>query len=295
MSQSPYLVDAQWLAQHIEEPNVVVIDVRFSLSEPELGSSQYELGHLPGAYYLDLNQDLSSPVLAHGGRHPLPDWSKFVEKLRSIGINSSPHSRVVIYDDSRFAFAARLWWMLRYLGHEEVSILDGGIQAWKQAGLPLSQDMSKDSPPQQAGNFAPDMQKDWTVDIRTVRQRKEGLGVAVIDARSPERFRGEVEPIDPVAGSIPGAINAFWKEVSTEDGYLKSAEALADYWSSLNPMDQIIVYCGSGVTACVNLFSMAVAGHPMYTLYPGGWSDWCSYLPEEGLEVDEREEESAFW
>ena len=290
MSQSLYLVDVQWLAQHIEEPNVVVIDVRFSLSEPELGRSQYELGHLPGAYYLDLNQDLSSPVLSHGGRHPLPDWSKFAEKLRSIGINSSPPSRVVIYDDSRFAFAARLWWMLRYLGHEKVSILDGGFQAWKQAGFSLttgeSEDLRQDSSPLQVGNFAPEVQKDWTVDIRTVNQRKEGPGVTVIDSRSPERFRGEVEPIDPVAGSIPGAVNAFWKEVSTEDGYLKSAEALADYWSSLNPMNQIIVYCGSGVTACVNLFSMAVAGHPMYRLYPGGWSDWCSYLPEESLDIE---------
>ncbi len=281
MPQSSYLVDAQWLSQHIDDPDVVVIDARFSLADPQLGRSQYQAGHIPGAYYLDLNEDLSSPVKQHGGRHPLPDWPAFVDKLNQMGIRSTPPTQIVIYDDSRFAFAARLWWMLRYLGHEKVSILDGGIRAWDSAERPLSQDL----PAPQAGSFEPDLQKDWTVDIRTVRQRKDGLGVTVVDARSPERFRGEVEPIDPIAGSIPGASNAFWQDVSTEAGYLKSADELAAYWSELNPMDRIIVYCGSGVTACVNLFSMAVAGHPMYKLYPGGWSDWCSYLVESTPEV----------
>ncbi|PZO08245.1 MAG: sulfurtransferase [Leptolyngbya foveolarum] len=279
MPQFPYLVDAQWLSQHVDDPGVVVIDVRFSLANPELGRSQYQAGHIPGAYYLDLNEDLSGTVKQHGGRHPLPDWPVFVEKLNQIGINSALPTRVVIYDGSRFAFASRLWWMLRYLGHEEVAILDGGIQAWESAGRSLS----KDLPAQQKGSFEPRLQKDWTVDIRTVRQRKDGLGVTVVDARSPERFRGEVEPIDPIAGSIPGAINAFWQNVSTAEGYLKSADALAGHWSELNPMDNIVVYCGSGVTACVNLFSMAVAGHPMYKLYPGGWSDWCAYLEEKGI------------
>ena len=276
MSDSPYLVDVQWLSQHIDDLEVVVIDVRFSLSEPELGQKQYQLGHIPGAYYLDLNKDLSSAVLEHGGRHPLPNWDMFADKLNQLGIRSDVPTQVVIYDDSRFAFAARLWWMLRYLGHEQVAILDGGIKAWESAGLPLS----KAVPEAVTGSFKPDIQEDWTVDIRMVRQRKDGLGVRVVDARSPERFRGEVEPIDPIAGSIPGAINAFWQDVSTEAGYLKSAEELADYWSVLNPMEKNIVYCGSGVTACVALFSMAVAGHPMYKLYPGGWSDWCSYLED---------------
>ena len=283
MSQSSYLINAQWLSEHIDDPNIVVIDVRFSLAEPGLGRSQYKSGHIPGAYYLDLNQDLSSAVEQHGGRHPFPNWSEFVEKLNLMGIRSTPPTQVIVYDDSRFAFAARLWWMLQYLGHEQVAILDGGIGAWESAGLSLS----KETPDQKAGSFKASLQPDWTVDIRTVRQRKDGLGVTVIDARSPERFRGEVEPIDPIAGSIPGAINAFWKNVSTEEGYLKSAEELADYWSGLNPMERNIVYCGSGVTACVALFSMAVAGHPMYKLYPGGWSDWCSYLTEAGLEEAE--------
>lgn len=275
MAESPYLADVQWLSQHLDDPKVVIVDTRFSLSEPEQGRNQYQSGHIPGAYYLDLNQDLSSPVQSHGGRHPLPNWKQFASQLNSIGIHSEPPAgptQVVIYDDSRFAFAARLWWMLRYLGHDRVAILDGGIGAWQVAGLPLSQDI----PPAKTGGFEPNPQLGWTVDIETVRQRKDLPGVVVVDSRSPERFRGEVEPIDPIAGSIPGAVNSFWQEITTDSGQLKSSAALSAHWAGLNPNDEIIVYCGSGVTACVNLFALVMAGHPMHKLYPGGWSDWCS-------------------
>ncbi|NJM97935.1 MAG: sulfurtransferase [Phormidesmis sp. RL_2_1] len=284
MTKSPYLVDVQWLSQQLEttNANLVVIDTRFSLSEPELGRKQYESGHIPGAYYVDLNQDLASDVKSHGGRHPLPDWAQFTIKLNQMGLcspSTDEHSgvlptQVVIYDDSRFAFAARLWWMLRYLGHEQVAILDGGIQAWRSAGLPITTEI----PEATNGNFRAIMQADWIVDINTVRQQKDLPGVVVIDSRAPERFRGEVEPIDPIAGSIPGAINSFWQEVTTEAGQLKGVAVLSKHWASLDPNDEIIVYCGSGVTACVNLFSLVLAGHPMHKLYPGGWSDWCSYL-----------------
>lgn len=278
MAESPYLVNNQWLSQHLDDSRVVVIDTRFSLSEPEQGRSQYQsAGHIPGAYYLDLNRDLSSPVEAHGGRHPLPDWNSFADKLNQIGIHSRPPAgptQVVIYDDSRFAFAARLWWMLRYLGHEQVAILDGGVRAWAAAGFPLSQDI----PPAKTGSFEPHPQAGWIVDIETVRQRKDLSGVVVVDSRSPERYRGEVEPIDPIAGSVPGAVNSFWQAVSTEQGQLREADALTEHWVDLSLDDEIIVYCGSGVTACVNLFSLVVAGYPMPQLYAGGWSDWCSYL-----------------
>ena len=276
MAETPYLVDSQWLSQRLDDPQVVVIDTRFSLNNPDQGRRQYQSGHIPGAYYLDLNRDLSSPVQAHGGRHPLPDWDAFTDKLNQISIHSRPPAgptQVVIYDDSRFAFAARLWWMLRYLGHEQVAILNGGIRAWQSVGLPLSQEI----PTAKAGSFEPHPQPSWTVDIETVRQRKDLPGVVVIDSRSPERYRGEVEPIDPIAGSIPGAVNSFWQEITTESGQLKSPEALSKHWANLDPEDDIIIYCGSGVTACVNLFALAAAGHPMHKLYPGGWSDWCSY------------------
>lgn len=276
---SSYLVDSQWLSQHlndpnVNDPNVVVIDTRFSLPEPELGRSQYQAGHIPGAYYLDLNKDLSSEVKPHGGRHPLPDWEQFTAKLNQLGIQSEPATQVVIYDASRFAFAARLWWMLRYLGHEQVAILDGGIQAWETAGF----SMSTDIPESKVGDFRPNPQSGWIVDIETVRSRKDLDNVVVIDSRSPERFRGEVEPIDPIAGSVPGAINSFWKNITTENSQIKPTDVLLQQWANVNPSDEVIIYCGSGVTACVNLFSLVMAGHPMHKLYPGGWSDWCSYL-----------------
>ncbi|MEM9162053.1 MAG: sulfurtransferase [Cyanobacteria bacterium P01_F01_bin.4] len=269
---SQYLVTTDWLAQHLNDPQVVVVDCRFSLPEPDLGRQQYETGHIPGAYYLDLNQDLSSPVQPHGGRHPLPDWGKFVARLNQLGIHSSLPTRVLVYDDSRFAFAARLWWMLRYLGHNHVAILDGGFGAWQAAGLPLSQEF----PSERAGHFEPQPQAGWVVDIDAVRELPPNT--LLIDSRSAERYRGETEPIDPIAGSVPSAVNAFWKEITDESGHLKSADELAEHWRMADEADDVVVYCGSGVTACVNLFSQVMAGKPMSKLYPGGWSDWCSYL-----------------
>ncbi|WP_228016388.1 sulfurtransferase [Leptolyngbya ectocarpi] len=268
-----HIVSSQWLADHLGG-DLVVIDCRFSLPEPDLGQQQYSSGHLPGAYYLDLNCHLSSPAQAHGGRHPLPHWPTFVDTLNLLGIQSSPQTPVVIYDASRFAFAARLWWMLRYLGHENVALLDGGINAWIEAGLPLS----NTTPRPQVGRFVPQPQAHWIVDIDYVRQHKDKLDTMVIDSRSGDRFRGEREPIDPVAGSVPGAVNYFWKDISTEAGLLKPPAELAHHWQAIDDADDVIVYCGSGVTACVNLFSQMVAGKPMGKLYPGGWSDWCSYL-----------------
>ncbi len=276
-ASSAQLVSTQWLFQHLDSPNLVIIDTRFALAQPDQGRIQYQTSHIPNAHYLDLNQDLSSPVQTHGGRHPLPDWDKFAIKLNQIGIlSASPQgpTQVVIYDDSRFAFAARLWWMLRYLGHEQVAILDGGFQAWKSAGLPLS----TEKPLAQKGSFQPQPRPNWVVDIETLRQRKDLPTVTVVDARSPERWRGETEPIDPIAGSIPGSTNFFWKDISTAKGKLKSPTELAQHWTDIDPKGEVIVYCGSGVTACVNLFSLVIAGHPMHRLYPGGWSDWCTYL-----------------
>ncbi|MEM6252789.1 MAG: sulfurtransferase [Cyanobacteria bacterium P01_D01_bin.156] len=272
INPATHIVSSQWLAKHLDD--LVIIDCRFSLPEPNLGQQQYEAGHIPGAYYLDLNQHLSSPVQPHGGRHPLPDWSTFVDTLNLLGIQSSPQTPIVIYDASRFAFAARLWWMLRYLGHDHVALLDGGIPAWIEAGLPLSQDIPKN----QVGQFVPQFQDGWIVDIDYVRQHQDKAGTVVIDSRSADRFRGEREPIDLIAGSVPGAVNYFWKDISHENGQLKSPEALATHWQAVDAAEEVIVYCGSGVTACVNLFSQVVAGKSMGKLYPGGWSDWCSYL-----------------
>ncbi len=277
MQPFPNLVTPAWLADHLKDVNLVIVDCRFSLAEPNQGQEQYAAAHIPGAWYLDLNQHLSSPVQAHGGRHPLPDMAAFQRRLEELGVSSQTPTgptRVVAYDDSRFAFAARLWWLLKYLGHDAVAVLDGGWSAWQQGGYPTSAAL----PTRQSGQFLPNPQANWVVDIDDVRHRKDEPGVQLIDSRSPERYRGEVEPIDPVAGTIPGAANQFWQDVSTPAGQMRSPEDLAQHWANLDAADEVIVFCGSGVTACVNLLSQAVAGKPMGKLYVGGWSDWCSYL-----------------
>ncbi|HSM80244.1 MAG TPA: sulfurtransferase [Nodosilinea sp.] len=276
MTYPQHLVTADWLAQHLDDPQVVVVDCRFALADPHQGQQQYADSHIPNAHYLDLNQAMSGPVQAHGGRHPLPDPAVFSALLTAAGvISAGPEPTLVVaYDDSRFAFAARLWWLLRYLGHDRVAVLDGGWSGWVQGGYPTTAEL----PSPRAGHFIPAPRPDWVIDIDTLRRRQAQAGVLLIDARAPERYRGEVEPIDPVAGSIPGAVNYFWQAVSTADGQMKPAAELAQHWAALDEASEVIVYCGSGVTACVNLLSQTLAGRPMAKLYAGGWSDWCSYL-----------------
>ncbi len=265
------IVSADWLQQHLDDPQVLIVDCRFSLMEPEVGHQQYETGHIPGAYYLDLNRDLSSLVGQHGGRHPLPNVEDLAAKLSAIGITEL--TQVVVYDDSRFAFAARLWWLLRYLGHDRVAILNGGFKNWQAAGHPVTT-VKPDRP---AGQFIPRLRSQWLVDIDAVKARKDSPTIALVDSREGERYRGEKEPIDPIAGHIPGAINYPWQEVTDENGFVRSEEQ-CDRWSALRSADEILVYCGSGVTACVNLLSLAIAGIDTGKLYAGSWSDWCSYL-----------------
>lgn len=261
-------ITAAWLADHLNDPNVAIADCRFALMQPELGRQQYREGHIPGAYYFDLNQDLSSPVQKHGGRHPLPDPEQFAHKLSQLGI--TPSTLVVAYDDSRFGFAARFWWLLRYFGHENVRVLDGGFANWQNLGYPVTSIV----PTERAGNFTPEIQSDWIADIAAVKSGTSTL----IDSREAERYRGEREPIDPIAGHIPGAVNYPWQLVTDDRGFLKTPEALKKHWSGIK--DDPIVYCGSGVTACVNLLALAASGIDRAKLYPGSWSDWCSYLEQ---------------
>lgn len=277
MANFPNVVSADWLADHLGDPDLVVVDCRFALADSTLGQRQYEEGHIPGAFYLDLNRDLSSPVQPHGGRHPLPDIDTFGQCLGSLGIASATPTagptRVVAYDDSRFAFASRLWWLLKYLGHDAVAVLDGGWASWQQGGYPTRSETSTATPK----DFIPQPQPGWVVSRDEVRRRQGSGDLVLVDSRSPERYRGEVEPIDPIAGHIPGAVNRFWQEVSGTDGQMRSPAELTQHWASLGNTAEAVVYCGSGVTACVNLLSQAVAGQPLSQLYVGGWSDWCSY------------------
>jgi len=274
-------VSVAWLSEHLDDPGVAIADCRFSLMQPELGQQQYQVGHIPGAYYLDLNQDLSSPVGLHGGRHPLPDVASLTTKLEALGVKSKSLDHptlVVAYDDSRQAFAARLWWLLRYLGHDRVAVLDGGWSAWQAAGYPVTESV----PPTKVGRFSAKPRLDWVVDRVQVAAQKALPGVALVDARERDRYRGEREPIDPVAGHIPGAVNYPWQDLTDARGFLRPEVEQRQRWASLEQAAEIIVYCGSGVTACVNLLSLDLAGIRTGKLYAGSWSDWCSY-PENPI------------
>jgi thiosulfate/3-mercaptopyruvate sulfurtransferase len=272
-NNTPIVISAQWLAEHLDDPQVVIVDCRFSLADSQLGRQQYEASHISGAYYLDLNQDLSSSVQRHGGRHPLPDPAELANKLAAIGINSQK-TLVVAYDDSRFAFAARLWWLLRYLGHQQVALLDGGFSGWQKSGYAVTNQLPKPQP----GKFVPEIQSDWVVDINTVKVRKDLPNVVLVDSREGDRYRGEREPIDPIAGHIPGAVNYPWQDVSDSQGYVKPVSEQQQRWKDIQQAEEILVYCGSGVSACVNLLSLEMAGIQAAKLYAGSWSDWCSYL-----------------
>ncbi len=252
--------------------DTVVVDCRFSLAETGAGEASYRQDHIPGAHYLHLDRDLSGEKGEHGGRHPLPEPTRFCERLAQLGITTD--TPVVAYDDSRFAFAARLWWMCRALGYRRVQVLDGGYTAWCAAGAATDAEIPK---PQtvvahQADGYA------TCLDIDGLRVA-QGEGAILIDSREEKRYQGIEEPIDPVAGHIPGAVNYPWQGVTDTAGKAQNATAQTERWQELDPGRELVVYCGSGVTACVNLLSLAMAGRAGVQLYAGSWSDWCSYLP----------------
>jgi thiosulfate/3-mercaptopyruvate sulfurtransferase len=273
------LVSSEWLANHQGDTNLVVVDCRFRLADPQLGHQQYLQGHIPGAYYLDLNRDLASPVQQHGGRHPLPDIATLAAKLSQMGITAQ--TLIVAYDDSRFAFASRLWWLLKYMGHDRIAVLEGGFSAYQSSGLPISTDL----PIEREGSFVPQMRLELAVNIHDVVQRQQDPSAKIVDSREADRYQGKSEPIDPIAGHIPGAVNYPWQQVTDERGWMRSSEELKEYWSEVLNADEVVVYCGSGVTACVNLLALELAGKPTAKLYVGSWSDWCSYPLDEHWQV----------
>ena len=276
MNQTEYLVDSEWLVQQLDNPQIVIVDCRFQLADANWGEKQYMQSHIKGAYYLSLDEDLSSKVQRHGGRHPLPDVDLLAQKFASMGIVKN-ETLVVAYDDSRFAFASRLWWLLRYLGHDRIVLLDGGWHEWRNGDYPVTDTIPKTK----LGNFNPEPNSDLLVNRDTVKSARTKDEIVIVDSRDRDRYLGLVEPIDPIAGSIEGAVNSPWKQVSNESGYFKPIEAQQKLWFDYKDAKEVIVYCGSGVTACVNLLSLSMAGIKNTKLYPGGWSDWCSYLKQE--------------
>ena len=265
------IVSLKWLAEHSNDSNMVIADCRFMLGKPDAGREAYELDHIPGAVYVDLEKNLCGPIREHGGRHPLPDMGSFSQWLGQIGIDKN--SVVVAYDDQGGAMASRFWWMLQFLGHEHVYVLESGYSQWKASGYPVDSDI----PERSAKHFTPSVKTAMLISVHDVRQKLDQDGVVLIDSREEPRYLGLQEPIDPVAGHIPGAINSFWKESLNETGSWKSPEEQAARFQHLDQENEIIVYCGSGVTACPNVLALREAGFPRVRLYLGSWSDWISY------------------
>lgn len=279
-------VSKRWLLARLYEPEQTIVDCRFTLGKPLAGRESYEQEHIPGAVYLDLELDLSSPVTEHGGRHPLPDPQMLAARLSKLGIGND--TRIVAYDDEGGMNAARLWWLLRYLGHEQVFILEGGFSAWKAEQFPVTDHQ----PVRVPSTFTANVQPQMLAGVDEVRQ-VSGQTVAaatdvsasasspaipiLIDSRANDRYHGQNETMDKKAGHIPGAVNYFWKDTQHADGSFKSAEELEAHFAGLDKDAEIIVYCGSGVTACPNVLALEKAGFKKVRLYAGSWSDWISY------------------
>ena len=267
------LISAQALAAHIDNPNWVVVDCRHDLMNLAAGREGYAAGHLPGAVFGDIDTQLSGakhgPDGVFRGRHPLPEKEALRETLRGWGIDDD--SQVVAYDAHGGMFAARLWWLMRWLGHEAVAVLDGGMAAWQAIGKPLTLDVVS-KPRGSIGVRAPFVP---TVTVAEVMENVDKGERIVIDARAADRFRGENETIDPIGGHIPGARNRFFKDNLQADGRFKDAATLRDEFAPLvDDPARAIMQCGSGVTACHNLLALEVAGMPGAALYPGSWSEW---------------------
>lgn len=259
-------------ASSVAEFPGVVIDCRFSLADAQAGRQAYGEGHIPGAVFLDTGRDLSGPKGRHGGRHPLPTPGEFATTLADLGIDVD--TPVLIYDDSDGLFAARCWWMLRALGFPSLAILAGGYAAWLAGGGVATRQVATRAPV--APLRAP---AQWPLCCdREALAQLQARGATLVDAREAGRYRGDFEPIDPVAGHIPGAVNLPWQSLVDSRGGLVARPELEALWGSHAQADPLVVYCGSGVSACVNILSLALLGRQDVWLYGGSWSDWCSYL-----------------
>ncbi len=264
------LISAADLAPHTSASNWLIVDCRFDLAEPESGERAYREGHIPGAVYAHLDRDLSSPITPESGRHPLPDPDRLAQRLGEWGM--SPATQVIAYDADTGAFAARLWWLLRWMGHEAVAVLDDGLRAWKEADLPTTTELPKRT----ATRFVARPDRDAWLSTDEVTE-KLSAGWRLLDARAPERFAGKTEPIDPVAGHVPGAVNhPLALNLSAQGRFLSADELRARYANSQAGVadERTIAMCGSGVTACHLLLAMEIAGKRGGRLYAGSWSEW---------------------
>ena len=265
------LIQAEDLAARLADPALRTFDCRFDLARPDAGRARYDDEHIPGAIHADMNRDLSAPVTPLSGRHPLPPVADFEARLRAWGVNRD--SLVVAYDDGNAMYAARLWWMMRWVGHEQVRVLDGGMRRWIQLGLPLDDSL----PAPGSGDFLARPRPELVVDAATVLRASQDGTTRILDARAPERYRGDVEPIDAVAGHVPGARNhPFTLGVGADGRFLPAPELRRAFESSLRGASprRTVAMCGSGITACHLLLAMEAAGLEGARLYAGSWSEW---------------------
>lgn len=269
------LIGADELARALQGPrrhDILLLDCGFELTDPQAGRRQYDAGHLPGAFHVHLEDTLSGPKTGRNGRHPLPDRAALARALAALGVNAD--TQVVAYDNAGGMYAARLWWLLRWIGHEAVAVLDGGVGAWRAAGLPLTTEAPA---PRPAGTLAVAEGRQPTLDYAQLRQALASQARLVLDARAPDRYRGENETLDAVGGHIPGARNRFFRDNLGADGRFLPPDALRQaFLAHLDGRapDAMVCQCGSGVTACHNLLAMEIAGLPGAALYPGSWSEW---------------------
>jgi thiosulfate/3-mercaptopyruvate sulfurtransferase len=268
-----WVVGPDELAAHSGDPSWRIFDCRHDLRQTDYGEKAYAKGHIPGALFLHLDRDMSGQTTGSNGRHPLPNPADFAAKMRACGVGAD--TRVVAYDNEGGIFASRLWWMLRWLGHDRVAVLDGGLAGWKRRRLPLEET----APVYPVGDFVA-QPRGGLVDADYVLAHLQAADMLLVDARSPERFQGEDETLDPVGGHIPGAVNRFYFDNLDDAGcFFKPIEELrAEFEELLAGRDpaSVVQQCGSGVTACHNLLAMEIAGLHGSRLYPGSWSEWCA-------------------
>ena len=274
MSSMAYttLVSTAQLAAKLEDPDWVVLDCRHDLANPDVGPREYAAGHIPGARFLHVDRDLAAPLTGKNGRHPLPDPEVFMRALGKAGVDSA--KQVIAYDGQTGVYSARLWWMLRWLGHENVAVLDGGYAKWSSEGRPVSTELPRTAAARFTGAPRP-----LAVDANAILSALGQPGRVILDARSADRFRGENETLDPVGGRIPGALNRFFKDNLDASSCFRPAAELHLAFDALlagAPPDSVVHSCGSGVSACHNLLAMEIAGLSGSRLYPGSWSEWCS-------------------
>lgn len=264
------IISAEELQNHISESDWVVFDCRFNLADTSAGKNAYLDGHIPGAIYLDLDQDLSSPITLETGRHPLPDLERFVDRLAQAGVNNN--TQVIVYDDCAGAMAARCWWLLRLVGHKAVAVLDGGLAAWQSLGGQLNNHIPQ--PASTAYTFS--LLPNQNLTVAEVEEALDAQSIYLVDARAAERYRGEVEPIDPIAGHVPSALNRPLTD-NLAEGKFKPAVQLRKEWLQLlgdKSIEAVVHMCGSGVTACHNQLAMEIAGLSGSRVYSGSWSEW---------------------